>query len=144
MAGKALRQVASRHEAGEGLGSGVSRDVCFFDGACGLCQRSRRVLSALDWLGRLEFVDFTTLPPDRLPVPIEAAQTGMPMRTAGGCVLVGYPAVRRALRQTPLGFLPGLLMHLPGVSWVGERVYGWVARNRRRGAACGMPVAKRA
>ena len=117
----------------------MARDVCYFDGACGLCQRSRRVLSALDWLGRLEFVDFTSLPPERLPVPIEAAMTGMPMRTADGRVLIGYAAVRRALRRTPLGFVPGLLMYVPGIAWVGARVYGWIARNRQRGAVCRLP-----
>ena len=70
-----------------------------------------------------------------LPVPMEAALQGMPMRTRDGRVLVGFPAVRRALRRTPLGCLPALVMYVPGVSDLGRAVYGVVARNRARECA---------
>lgn len=95
-----------------------------------MCRRTTRILRALDWLGRLEFRDLTAAPD--LPVDIPTALAGMPMRTRDGRVLVGFPAVRRALRQTPLGFLPALALHVPGLSHAGERVYGRVAANRRR------------
>ncbi len=110
------------------------RDTCFYDGRCSYCVRTTRLLRRLDWLGRLELRDLTSTPESELPVAIEEAMRGMPMRTADGRVLVGYPAVRRALGRTPLGFAPALLMHLPGVSWVGARVYGFVAANRPRRA----------
>lgn len=110
------------------------RDTCYFDGACGLCTRSRAVLGRLDWFGNLAWVDFTRAAASELPVDPAVALEGLPMRTADGRVLVGYPAVRRALRRTPIGFLPGAAMHLPGVSWAGERVYRWVAGRRGRDA----------
>ncbi|MEM7629669.1 MAG: DUF393 domain-containing protein [Planctomycetota bacterium] len=110
----------------------AARDVCFFDGACGFCRGSTRVLGALDWFGRLAFCDMLTEPD--LPVPIEEAMAGMPMRTRAGAVLVGFPAVRRALRQTPLGFLPALLLHIPGLSHAGRAGYEWVAGRRSRDA----------
>jgi predicted DCC family thiol-disulfide oxidoreductase YuxK len=34
------------------------------------------------------------------------------------------------LREVPLGWPLWLLLQVPGMSWVGERVYGWIARNR--------------
>lgn len=93
-------------------------------------------MTALDWLGTLDFVDQTEIPDAALPVPREAALSGLPMRTSGGRILVGFPAVRRALARTPLGALPALLLYLPGVNRLGARAYAWVAANRRRDAVC--------
>lgn len=108
------------------------KDTLFYDGACGLCQRSTRVLRWLDWFGRLEFRDFTDIPKDELPVAYETALQGIPMLTRSGRVLVGYRALRRALLQTPLGCVPALVMYLPGVSHIGTWVYGYVASRRAR------------
>lgn len=87
-----------------------------------------RWLRRLDWLGRLDIRDMRQSPD--LPVPMEVAETGMPMRTADGRVLVGYPAVRLALRRTPLGFAPALVMYLPVISGLGRWVYRRVASRR--------------
>jgi predicted DCC family thiol-disulfide oxidoreductase YuxK len=109
----------------------MPRDTCYYDGHCGMCRRTVRWLRALDWFSRLDIKDMTAVPPAELPVPMETAMTGMPMRTRGGRILVGFDAVRRALSQTiaaPLGWL----LYLPGVNWAGRRAYRWVAANRRR------------
>ena len=110
------------------------RDVIYYDGACGMCRRSTRWLKRLDWLGRLEMRDLTRVDPEDLPVDRDAAMRGMPMRTSGGGVLMGFAAVRRALAQTPLGLLPALVLWLPGVSRLGRVVYDRVAANRSRDA----------
>lgn len=128
------------------------RDTCYYDGACGLCRRSVRILRSIDWLGTLAFRDLTQTPegdgPDGLPVTFETAMKGMPMRCGDrlrilgvpvgsvneGQVLVGFPAVRRALVQTPVGMIPAALLYLPVVSWVGNKVYGVIASNRGRDA----------
>ncbi len=117
------------------------RDTCFYDGRCSYCVRTTRLIRRLDWLGRIELRDLTQTPESELPVPIEEAMRGMPMRTGDGRVLVGYPAVRRALRRTPLGFLPALLMGLPVVSQLGARVYRYVADHRPRAACAVSPGA---
>lgn len=114
-----------------------ARDTLYYDGACGLCRRSARALRRLDWLGRLRFEDMTAVPPESLPVSFDDAMRGIPMRTGDGRTLVGYPAVRRALLQTPLGCLPALLMYLPGISHAGRAVYARIAANRAR-AACSI------
>jgi hypothetical protein len=94
-----------------------------------MCRRTVRVLSALDWFGRLESRDM--LVASDLPVSLEVAMGGMPMRTREGRILVGFPAVRRALSQT-IAAPVGWVFYLPGIAWLGERGYGLVARNRRR------------
>ncbi len=100
-----------------------------------MCRRTVGWLRRLDWLGRLEFVDLAKA--EDLPVTLEIAMTGMPMRTRDGRSLVGFRAVRRALIQTPAGALVAWVMYVPGVSAVGERVYKRVATNRRRdGVSC--------
>ncbi|MCW5776520.1 MAG: DUF393 domain-containing protein [Phycisphaeraceae bacterium] len=118
----------------------MPRDTCYYDGRCGLCRRTSRWLRRLDWFHRLEFVDMTSLDPAMLPVPPDAAFRGMPMRISGGRVLIGFPAVRRAMTRTPLGFLPGAALYLPGVSWIGERAYALVAARRHRDAANPSPM----
>lgn len=121
----------------------MSRDTLYFDDACGMCQRTARVMRALDWLKRLEFSDLsrfidTARNDPAITVSPEAAMRGIPMRTADGRTLVGYPAIRRGLRQTPLGLLPALVMHLPGIAQIGTRVYDAVAARRvRKGCAIG-------
>lgn len=89
-----------------------------------------RWLRRLDWLGRLDVRDLHQTPESELPVSMAVANTGMPMGARDGRVLVGYPAMRRALLQTPIGFFPALLMYLPVVSHIGRRVYKLVAANR--------------
>jgi predicted DCC family thiol-disulfide oxidoreductase YuxK len=116
----------------------VSRDNCYYDGQCGLCQRSRRILSALDVFGQLHFVDLTAIPESELPVSLDAALRGMPMRTHAGRVLIGFPAVRRALSRTIAGPI-GWCLYIPGVSHVGAAVYQRIALNRARS---GCPVPK--
>lgn len=117
----------------------MKEDTLYYDGLCGLCRRSIRVLTALDWLGAFEAVDQAPLADAELPVPRELALAGIPMRTHDGRVLVGLPAVRRALRRTPLGFVPALLMHLPGVAHLATWVYDTIAANRST-QACRMPT----
>lgn len=114
-----------------------AKDILYYDGACGMCRATMMRLRRIDWLHRLDFVDSTSLTDAELPVSREATLTGIPMRTRAGRVLMGHDAVRRALRQTPLGFLPALLMHIPGVSHAGRAVYAHIARKRQRdGVAC--------
>ncbi len=109
-----------------------SRDLIYYDGACGMCRRSSLWLLRLDWLSRLERRDMLRVSEEELPVKLDAALEGMPMRTRNGRVLVGFQAVRRALLQTPVGFLPAALLYLPVLSHAGARVYAQVAKSRRR------------
>ena len=113
-----------------------ARDTLYFDGKCGMCRRSVRILKRLDWLNRLAYQDSTSLPDTELPVSRDSSLTGMPMRTKNGDALIGFPAVRRALRQTPLGFVPAMILYVPVVSHFGKYCYDIIAARRSRDAAC--------
>lgn len=108
------------------------RDICLYDGHCGMCRRTARTLRFLDWFGSLGFADLAEASRTNPMIDPAAAMRGMPMVTREGHILYGFVAVRRAMRQTPVGLLPALLLYLPGVSWVGRIVYQRVADNRRR------------
>lgn len=112
------------------------RDTLYYDGQCGMCRRSIRIIRALDWLHRLAYADSTTLPDDVLPVSRDTSLIGIPMRTRGGRTLLGFPAVRRALAQTPVGVVPGLLLYVPGINHLGHLMYRRVATRRSRDAEC--------
>jgi len=107
-------------------------DTIYYDGACGLCRGTVRWIERLDWLGRLEARDMTRVGEDELPVAMDAAMRGMPMRTREGEALVGFPAVRRALIQTPPGALVAWLFYVPGISRIARRAYDRIAANRAR------------
>ncbi|MFU8828236.1 MAG: thiol-disulfide oxidoreductase DCC family protein [Phycisphaerales bacterium] len=117
------------------------KDTLYYDGACGMCTRTTGILGKLDWLSRLEFRDMTKVPHEELPVPMEQAMLGIPMRTRSGRSMVGFPAVRRALLQTPLGCLPALFLYIPGISHLARAQYDRIARNRARSGACSVSSA---
>lgn len=120
----------------------MAHDTLYYDGNCGMCRRTTAWLRRLDWLGRLRFADMTRVSAEELPVSLDDAMQGIPMRTSGGKVLLGYPAMRRALLQTVLGFVPALVMYVPGVSHIGRRVYRHVAENRARNLVCETGVSR--
>jgi len=111
----------------------------YYDGQCGVCRAGVRRLRRLDWLGRLDAIDFTALAADKRPVDEATFAGGMPLHTRDGRLLVGFAAVRHALIHTPVGWLVGWLLYVPGVSHLGRWGYDAFARRRRRDgsrAAC--------
>lgn len=104
-----------------------------FDGHCLICQQTRRAVRALDWGRRVEFLDLHAQDTvrSRFPQLDDAALMGeIHVIDARGKVFAGFKGTRRMLRELPLMVPLWALLHLPGMMWVGARVYGWIARNR--------------
>lgn len=108
--------------------------TAIFDGYCVICQQTRRTVRALDWLKRVEFLDLhdSTALAARYPELDFEQLMGQIHVVDGGRVYAGFQGTRRMLRELPLGFPFWLLLHLPGMNWLGERVYRFIARNRYR------------
>ncbi|MDY6769356.1 MAG: DUF393 domain-containing protein [Candidatus Nanohaloarchaea archaeon] len=100
-----------------------------YDGGCGFCTDFKRVMAALDWLGRFDWVDLHEADYAELPVSEEDCIAAMQV-IDGGEVYAGFYAVRRILRSIPLLFPLYVFFLVPGVPILGERVYAWVARHR--------------
>jgi predicted DCC family thiol-disulfide oxidoreductase YuxK len=113
----------------------IQRVDVVFDGLCRFCVRSIRGVHSLDLLGRVSSHDAN----DRQAV-VEAfpglakadLDDAMYAIDAEGRRYRGFYAFRRLLWALPPVWWLIPLFYFPGMSFVGERVYGHVARNRSR------------
>ncbi|MBN1965058.1 MAG: DUF393 domain-containing protein [Anaerolineae bacterium] len=104
-----------------------------YDGACGLCTTSVRLLRRLDWLHRLTYLDaqaWETVHARYPQLEVQAVLGAIHVITAGGRILAGYAGVRHLLRFLPLLIWLYPLLFVPGITWLGPRVYDWVAAHR--------------
>lgn len=110
----------------------------FYDGGCGLCQRSVRFVAGREPSGQVHFAPLGGEAFQRL-IP-EATRNALPdsllVRRSDGTLLARSGALIHLLgRMTPGWRLAGRVL-----AWLPEGLrdgaYDWVARRRRRGAAC--------
>lgn len=129
------------------MGGAESRAVhVVYDGGCGFCVRSLRMVRALDLWGRLRFHDATDREGVRRRFPgLAAAELDEAMYAVdgSGAVYRGFFAFRRMAWVSPLLWPLLLPFYCPGAGRLGPRVYAWVARNRSRlgcrSDRCGLP-----
>lgn len=105
-----------------------------YDGGCGLCNRTVWLLTRLDWLGRLRFVDINqrwdhleTMFPG---VSRDACVEEMHVVSPDGAVTAGFDGFRTIAWQMALLMPIAPLLYVPGVPTVGRRVYRYVAAHR--------------
>lgn len=107
--------------------------IALYDGQCLVCKGTKRALLALDWRKRVQFVDLHDRSRAALVAPgLEqtAALGQIHAIDERGQIDAGFRAVRRLLRELPLGFPLWLLLHIPGMSLLGEQAYRFIARRR--------------
>jgi predicted DCC family thiol-disulfide oxidoreductase YuxK len=114
--------------------------VVLFDGQCPLCQRAVRLLKRLDWLKRLQFRDCrdtANLPPCATPLDPKRLLEEMHLVTPDRKrAYAGYRAFRWIAWRLPLTWGLAPLLYVPGVPWLGHKLYLWVARNRYNLVPC--------
>jgi len=111
----------------------------YFDGDCGFCTRTVRLMAALDrrrcvrWLA---FQSLETLPADLTREDFQREAYICRSEQLEG----GFYAFRRLTLLLPPLWLLAPPMWFPGVNRLGEAVYAWVARNRKRlpGSVCSV------
>ncbi|CAN5554586.1 DUF393 domain-containing protein [soil metagenome] len=114
--------------------------VVLYDGDCAFCQRTIRILRKLDWAQWFHFQnarETEKLPPCATPLEpqrlIEEMHVVPPQRDRS---YAGFAAVRWMFwRMPPVAWLTPLL-YIPGVPWIGNKVYRWIARNRFKLVPC--------
>jgi predicted DCC family thiol-disulfide oxidoreductase YuxK len=118
-----------------------ARATVLFDGGCPLCRKSVALLKRLDWRGRLAYHDARDaagLPPTAAPLDPERLLKEMHLVAPGGRrVHAGFEAFRWIAGRLPPLWLVWPLLFLPGVPWLGRRLYRWVARHRYHLVPCG-------
>lgn len=106
--------------------------TALFDGQCVICQSSRRMIQSLDWFGRVEFLDLHNKISVRARYPQldYEAMMGEIHVVTDKKIYAGFAAIRRMLKEVPLGFPLWLILQLPSMNWLGPKIYAYVARNR--------------
>jgi predicted DCC family thiol-disulfide oxidoreductase YuxK len=123
--------------------------LVFYDGDCGICFQSARILRRMDRLGRLVVVpndDTSLFPPGFSIDPALLEKTILVVDPASGRRWTQAQAFAEMFRVLPGAAPLAVFMRLPLVRTVAGRVYDRIAVNRTRIstwlglAACGVPV----
>ena len=118
----------------------VGKGVVLYDGDCGFCQQSVRLLKGLDWFRLLHFQsarDTDHLPASDVPLDAQKMLDEMHLLTPDRkSVYAGFTAFRWIAWRLPLTAPLAPLLYLPGVLPLGNRAYRWVARNRFKLVPC--------
>lgn len=107
--------------------------VVLYDSECGFCQLSVGILKRLDWLGRLAFQSARDehLPAAADKLDRQRLLVEMHVLTPGRrSAHAGFKAFRWLAWRLPLTMPVAPLLYVPGVLWLGNLVYRWVAKNR--------------
>ena len=118
------------------------RGVLLYDGQCGFCLSSVRRLRVLDLFGWLDPSDFHRQPDLAILHPAltpQRCRSEMILLEPAGKLSGGFEAFRRMSRRLPLLWWLYPVLSVPGASFIGTRIYRWVAEHRyllHRNPAC--------
>src|SRR5262245_19667567 len=103
------------------------KTIVLYDGLCAFCQRGVRILRRLDWLKRLHYQDARDvehLPPCGDPLdPVKLLDEMHVVAPDRRKAWAGYRAMRWLAWQLPLGWCVAPFLYVPGIPWVGNRLY---------------------
>ena len=115
--------------------------VMLYDGDCAFCKMGVSTLKKLDWLGKLAYHNarqMDGIPDNSASLNQEAMLEEMHLLTPDRQrAYVGFQAFRWMSWRFPLTMLLTPLFYIPGVPWLGNTLYRWVARNRFKIVPCG-------
>jgi predicted DCC family thiol-disulfide oxidoreductase YuxK len=113
--------------------STVSQLHVIYDGHCGFCVKVLRVFGAIDVGHRLAFHDArhrsTVLA--EFPQLRDADLDDAMFAVHGDVVSRGFYAFRQLMWQGPFSWVLIPLFYAPGASFIGPRLYRWIASKRR-------------
>ncbi len=115
-----------------GSSSRVSKWTLIFDGDCRFCRRQVGAVKRWDSAGRIDPVAYQVAELEPYGVSLKAAEQAMHLVAPSGAVWSGAAAARELFRLLPVLRPLAWLFRVPGVMFVTERAYRWVARRRHR------------
>lgn len=104
--------------------------VVLYDDGCPLCTFQMRLLTWLDWFHKLELVPISEPRGQASGISREKLLEAIHCIAADGRIYRGARCIRFVGMRLPLLFPVALVLWIPGVIWVAERIYSWVSRNR--------------
>jgi len=105
----------------------------FFDGACGMCTRSRDLLLRMDRTGNVQ-TEALQSPgaAQRLGIAPTSLLESVRWLDSSGAVYSGAEAANAAFSAAIGTRIPLVIYRIPGVGFIEEAIYRWVAANRYR------------
>lgn len=106
--------------------------IVLYDDRCPMCTFQSRVLDRLDWFGRVTMRPLSDPDARQIAGDVDEAQLREAIHCyePSGRVFRGARALRHIGMRLPIMIPLAVLLWVPGVIFVAERVYGWVSRNR--------------
>jgi predicted DCC family thiol-disulfide oxidoreductase YuxK len=110
----------------------MAKHLVLYDDQCPLCVFQMKMLTWLDWLHVARVVPLSS-PEAQAAAPSlqpEQLRAAMHVVTPDGTILRGARSIRFLSLRMPLLVPLGIFLWVPGVIWIAEKLYQWVARNR--------------
>ena len=109
------------------------KGTLFFDGACGMCTRSKDFLLKLDRTGNMHTEPLQSPgAAERLGVAPTSLLDSVRWLDASGAVYSGAEAANAAVCAAVGTRIPLAIYRIPGIRFIEEAVYTWVAGHRYR------------
>ncbi len=107
--------------------------IVLYDGRCGLCKGSIIFLHSLDWFHTLRFVNYHD--PDvrkkyAQGITLKKLDSEIHVRYSPTKISSGFLALRSLVVHLPILWWILPFAYLPGMSWVGQKVYVFIAKSR--------------
>ena len=112
--------------------SARSTHFVLYDAECPLCTFQMKLLTWLDWFGRLQLIPISTPRAQELAPNLtrEELLEAIHCVTTEGHQYRGARCIRFVGLRMPLLLPIALVLWMPGVIWIAEKIYMWVSRNR--------------
>jgi len=131
----------------------AAANILLYDDQCPMCTFQMRVLTWLDWFNAASLVPMSDprakeIAPRLTPEDFSAA---IHCVTPDGRIYRGARCIRYIGMRMLLLVPVALVLWIPGVIWIAEKIYAWVSRNRYvlsrvfgcKGACAILPERKR-
>ena len=108
------------------------RHFIFFDSDCPFCQLQINLLVKLDWLNKVEFVPLQDFKKTATGVNIDETDLNQAIHciTPQKKIFVGAKAIRFIGMRMPLLFPLSILLWVPGMMFIAEKIYQYISTNR--------------
>jgi predicted DCC family thiol-disulfide oxidoreductase YuxK len=110
----------------------TTRHIVLYDSECSLCTFQMRMLTWLDWFHVVRLLPIADPEAARVAPTLtrEALLEAIHCIATDGTIYRGARCIRFVGLRMPLLVPLALVLWLPGVIWIAERIYMWISRNR--------------
>jgi predicted DCC family thiol-disulfide oxidoreductase YuxK len=113
------------------MSSGQQVGTLFFDGACGMCTRSKDLLLSFDRTGNIATEPLQSPgTAQRLGIAPASLLESVRWQDSTGTVYAGAEAANAAFSAAVGTRIPLMVYRIPGIRFIEDAVYRWVAGHR--------------